>query len=423
MKGGSLGIDFVARHDADVQRRLRPRSPTGDTAPATAVVARAAVDRPLRERRPARSASSRRASASPTSRSRRTTRSRAGRPRRPRCTLCADVDFQDPDSTGGITRDEWTSHALTRARDRADRRRRPVGNDLTSTLLRRRVAGRRRRVRHQRHGRRLDRVHGRRPLGRLRRDAGPAARRARRLGQHQRGRRRERPRAVRRLARAARRARATARCRSSKKSLTETFDAVKPLHDYTALLTNAQVGCGTKPAATPTASRPASPTTSTPARPSSAARGRRAASTTARSTGSCPQASRVDHVPNGTADATLGNATFGGGNPTADAVFTMTADGNFAIELTWDANPAQSVPGRSERPKKAIPRPGTAQELFASSPRAAGPRHVWRQPRLRVVDEVADVPAPEGELRPDRAVGVEREHRRPAPQRRRTCRV
>ena len=32
-----------------------------------------------------------------------------------------------------------------------------------------------------------------------------------------------------------------------KKSITETFDAVKPLTDYTARLTNAEVGCGTQP--------------------------------------------------------------------------------------------------------------------------------------------------------------------------------
>ena len=37
---------------------------------------------------------------------------------------CANVNFQDPDSTGGITRDEWTSHALTELATANTRRRR-----------------------------------------------------------------------------------------------------------------------------------------------------------------------------------------------------------------------------------------------------------------------------------------------------------
>ena len=53
----------------------------------------------------------------------------------------------------------------------------------------------------------------------------------------------------------------------------------------------------------------------------------------------------------------------------------MTAAGNFAVELTWDANPATPFPP-SCRPtidaKKAIPRPGTAQELFTKLAAAAG---------------------------------------------------
>ena len=161
---------------------------------------------------------------------------------------CADVVFQDPDSTDGITRDEWTSHALTELADSKHRRRRGrPGQRPRRHLPRRCVADRRRRVRGRGGGRRLDHLHGREPRRRrLRRDADTDARRARRLGQHHGGD------VANGLAQfvaslAGSQGEGNGPLPFLKKSLTETFDAVKPLTDYTALLTNAEVGCGTEP--------------------------------------------------------------------------------------------------------------------------------------------------------------------------------
>ena len=286
--------------------------------------------------------------------------------------LCADVDFQDPDSTGGITRDEWTAHALSELATAQTVDGDP-GNDLSATFY-------------------VDAslidgdafatndtadasIEFTDPDLSNGFDAEPdptlgalgdwdninAGDVANGLAQFV-------------AAFAGSQSEGDGPLPFLKKSLTETFDAVKPLTDYTALLTNAQVGCGTK-AGGDADSFPTGFTDNLKAGTPVFCRARTQGGLDNGSVNwVVPAGAPVSVTSNGTADATLGNATFGGGNPTADAAFTMTADGNFAIELNWDANPAQSTPelDSEKDPKKAIPRPGTAQELFVKLAGAAG---------------------------------------------------
>ena len=112
--------------DAGRQPRHRPRA-EHDPRRSPSTRARSPMPTPRRRRRsrsrrrrstsaptrPAASASSRRASASRISRSRPTIRPRGGTTENATLHACANVVFTDPDSTGGITGDEWASHALT----------------------------------------------------------------------------------------------------------------------------------------------------------------------------------------------------------------------------------------------------------------------------------------------------------------------
>ncbi len=72
-------------------------------------------------------------------------------------------------------------------------------------------------------------------------------------------------------------------------------------------------------------------------------------------------------------------------------------------------------PRRRPATKTAIPRPGSAQELFDEARRGGRPRRHSAPSSATRGDEVADVPAPAGQLRSGRRER-RREHRRPAPQ-------
>ena len=157
-----------------------------------------------------------------------------------------------------------------------------------------------------------------------------------------------------------------------KKSISDTFDGVKPLLDYTERLTNATVGCGTEPG-----DADHFPTGVTDNLTTGTLVYCRAQTQQKKQNGSV-----VWSVPSGVtnvsatcvpdcvntsgagADATLGAD---GESPTADAVFKMIAPGNFTIELSWDSDP-----GAPTVTRKAIPRPGSAQELFQRLAAAAG---------------------------------------------------
>ncbi|MDQ3176375.1 MAG: hypothetical protein M3Q72_02360 [Actinomycetota bacterium] len=147
-----------------------------------------------------------------------------------------------------------------------------------------------------------------------------------------------------------------------KSKLSETFQAVKPLTDYAALLTNAEVGCGPVPGDAD--SFPTGLTDNlqagTPVYCRARAQSRETGSVSWSVPAGTPATAGVN-TSGASADATLG------ADPSADAVFTMTAPGNFTVEVAWDADTTGATDTR-----RAIPRPGTAQELFARLASAAG---------------------------------------------------
>ncbi|HSL11509.1 MAG TPA: calcium-binding protein [Actinomycetota bacterium] len=284
---------------------------------------------------------------------------------------CARVAFSDPDSTGGITLDEWTSHALSELASANVVKGNPGGNDLDATFY-------------------VDATlvdgdafatNGAADASIAFTDAdlsngfdanptptvGPGLQAwlnitagdvANGLGQF-----------VSSLAGA--QGLGNGQLPLIKKSLTEVFDGVRPLVDYTERLLNATVGCGTEPgtpdhfpsgitdnlaagtlvycrASTHLDKQPGSVVWSPPAGVTNV-------------DAVCAECANTSGAA---ADATLGSE---GATPTADAVFKMVAPGNFTIQLTWDADP-----GADPLIKKAIPRPGSAQELFDRIAEAAG---------------------------------------------------
>ena len=153
-----------------------------------------------------------------------------------------------------------------------------------------------------------------------------------------------------------------------KKGLADTFEAVKPLTDYTSRLTSAEVGCGTEPGDLD--SFPSGVTDNLTDGTLVYCRAKTQQNLDAGSVSwSVPATVNATASSGATSDATLGNAnvTPPGPSPTADAVFEMTADGSFDVELTWDSDA-----GAGTTTLTAIPRPGTAQELFAKLAAAAG---------------------------------------------------
>ncbi len=156
-----------------------------------------------------------------------------------------------------------------------------------------------------------------------------------------------------------------------KKSLTEVFDGVRPLLDYTERLLNATVGCGTEPG-----DADHFPSGLTDNLTTGTLVYCRASTHHQKQNGSVVWSapSGVTNVDTSCAvcvntTGAAANATLGseGANPTADAVFKMTAPGNFTIQVSWDSDP-----GGGTTTKTAIPRPGSAQELFDRIAEAAG---------------------------------------------------
>jgi len=150
------------------------------------------------------------------------------------------------------------------------------------------------------------------------------------------------------------------------------FDVVAPLTEYTSLLTNAEVGCGSEPGDTD--SFPEGNIDSLApgafvycrARTQQQKQGGTVLWTPGTDVTTC-SATPADctNLSGGGADATLGA---GGALPSADAVFKMgPAGGTFTVELSWDSDP-----GAGTVTRKAIPLPSTAQELFARLADAAG---------------------------------------------------
>src|SRR5829696_551596 len=139
-------------------------------------------------------------------------------------------------------------------------------------------------------------------------------------------------------------------------SLTELFDGVEPLLDYSARLTNATVGCGTVPG--DDAHFPTGFTDNLSANTKVYCRGQTQQAVDAGTVvWTVPPGVSATVTDNGTSGATLGQ------NPTEDVEYTMSAAGNFSAQGAFDIGSAA---------KTAIPRPGSAQELFTRLAEAAG---------------------------------------------------
>jgi Ca2+-binding RTX toxin-like protein len=271
---------------------------------------------------------------------------------------CAEVAFQDPDSVGGITMDEWASHALTELINHADIvKGNQSGNDLDVTLYAdASLVGGDAFASHTAADASITFSDANLADGF---NATPAPTVSPGLqawlnisaGDVANG-----------LAQfvsslAAAQGKGDAPLPLVGKSFTELFDGVKPLLDYTDKLISASVGCGTNPG--DTTHFPTGFTDNL------------AAGTKVYCRAQTQQAVDVGSVnwtiPAGVNAATFSNATDEttlGTDPTNDAVFTMTgAGGNFSVTANWTSG------GQA---KQAIPRPGSAQELFARLVEAAG---------------------------------------------------
>jgi Ca2+-binding RTX toxin-like protein len=292
---------------------------------------------------------------------------------------CAEVEFQDPDSVGGITLDEWTSHALSELVDHADTLKgNPSGDDLDIKLFAD-----------------ASLVNGDAFAANTAADASirfqdanlsdgfnptptptvspglqawlniSAGDVANGLQQFVAG-----------LA-------GTQNLGGGKLPFldtsltdvfnTDTFSAVKPLSDYVSQLTNATVGCGTVKGADATHF----PTGFTDNLTTGTLVYCRASTNLDKETGTvawsvpADATSRVDAscaecgpLSPGTLEDTLGA---NGATPSTDFVFKMKAPGNFTAQVSWDAKV-----GAGTDTKTAIPRPGSAQELFQRLAAAAG---------------------------------------------------
>ena len=267
---------------------------------------------------------------------------------------CADVDFQDPDSTGGITRDEWTASALTELATAHIVDGDP-GNDLSATFY-------------------VDAtlVNGDAFATTGTADASIAfsaadlsngfnATPAPTLGALGAWQNISSGDVANGLAQfvaslAAAQGKNDTPLPLVGKSLTEIVDAIKPLLDYTDKLVSATVGCGTTPG--DATHFPTGFTDNLTTGTKVYCRGQAQQAVDAGSVNwTVPVGVPATVFANGTADTTLAQ------DPTADAVFEMTGAGNFSVNATWQSG------GQA---KSAIPRPGSAQELFARLAEAAG---------------------------------------------------
>ncbi len=281
----------------------------------------------------------------------------AGSPADPALHTCAEAAFQDPDSVGGITMDEWTSHALSELIAHADIvKGNPSGDDLDVTFYADASlvngdafathTAADASVRFQDND--LSSDPGVTPTvsvspglqAWLNITAGDVANG---LAQFV-------------ASLSAAQGKGDAPLPLVGKSLTELFDGVKPLLDYTDKLISATVGCGTNPG-----DSTHFPTGVTDNLTTDTLVYCRAQTQQAVDAGSVewkvPADVSASVETNGTSDSTVAQS------PTADAVFKMTAPGNFSVNATWKTG---------GQPKSAIPRPGSAQELFARLAEAAG---------------------------------------------------
>ena len=269
---------------------------------------------------------------------------------------CANVVFHDPDSTGGITRDEWTSHALTELASANLVKGNPSGDDLDiklfadATLVNGDAFATNTAA--DASTRFQDADLSSAPAATPSVAVGPGLQAwlnitagdvANGLAQF-----------VSSLSAA--QGKGDAPLPLVGKSLTELFDGVKPLLDYTDKLISATVACGTIPGDATHLPTGVVDNLATGTPVFCRAQTQQAVDPTTVDW-QVPADVAATLASNGTNDATIAQ------NPTLDAAFTMTAPGNFSVNATWKSG------GKA---KSAIPRPTSAQELFARLTDAAG---------------------------------------------------
>ena len=196
-----------------------------------------------------------------------------------------------------------------------------------------------------------------------------------------------------------------------KKGLSETFEAVKPLTDYTARLTSAEVGCGTEPGDAD--SFPSGLTDNLAAGTLVYCRAKTQLDLDDGTVAwTLPAGVSATAVSGQTSDATLGNASTTPPGPSPDRRRRLRDDRGGQLRRRADLGLGHR---RRHDDDDGDPAAGDCAGAVPEARRRGRPRHLRRQARLLVRDQVADVPAPEGQLRPGRREH-ERELRRPAPE-------
>jgi Ca2+-binding RTX toxin-like protein len=145
--------------------------------------------------------------------------------------------------------------------------------------------------------------------------------------------------------------------------LSRAFEVVKPLKDYARRLTDAEVVCGTEPGTT--TKMPTGSTANLTDDTFVYCRAKTAYTVSAGLTTWTSPEDAIEKTSGAAADATIGSA------PEQNAKFQMNGAGSFDVSVAFTADPDAGGPQLAQS-FTAIPRPQTAQELFDDIAAAAG---------------------------------------------------
>lgn len=149
-----------------------------------------------------------------------------------------------------------------------------------------------------------------------------------------------------------------------KDGLNRAFEVVKPLRDYARRLTDAEVVCGTEPG--DATSLPTGSTANLADDTFVYCRAKTAYTVSAGlTTWTSPNATEVEKTSGAAADPTIG------ATPAENAKFQMDGAGSFKVTVDFSADPDAGGP-QGVQTFTAIPRPQTAQQLFTELAAAAG---------------------------------------------------
>src|SRR5918995_766545 len=269
---------------------------------------------------------------------------------------CAKVTFSDPDSNGLLTKDEFTSHALTEIATAALVDGDPTGNDLAATFF-------------------LDAslVPGTPDatiaFTDLNLAAGPAPAVATNFGQLTNFSNITPGDVINGLTQFVAAFGGSQMAGDGaipfvKDGLSRAFEVVKPLKDYTRRLTDAEVVCGTEQGTA--TNMPSGSTANLADNTFVYCRAKTAYTVTANlTTWTSPNADPIEKTTGAAANPTIGAA------PEQNAKFQMNAAGSFDVTVAFNADP-DAGGAQPAQTFSAIPRPQTAQELFDRIAAAAG---------------------------------------------------